>query len=443
MQTLQEVEQPVAGLGVTVESGPGLERRLHVRVPAERIEREVEARLRSVARTANIKGFRPGKVPEKVIRQRYGDQVRQDVLQDVIRTTYNEALVKENLQPVGEAEISGIPNEVAEGEFAYTARFEVFPEIKIQGLESITVSRPEPAFDDADVEFITDNLRRQRRHFHATDREARTGDRVTVDFEGRLNGEPMEGGKGEQVQVELGAGRLIEDFERQLAGLKSGDVRDIEVRFPADYPNRTLAGQTAEFHVQVTEVAEEHLPELDEELIKGFGIASGAREDLVDDIRKNMTAEFAARARAEVKRQLMEHLLKTNPVEIPIVLVEQEATSLQSDAMRNLGITDVAQAPALESFREAAERRVRLGLLIGAVIREQDLVVDRDKVRERIDSLAAGYEKPEEIRKLYFQTPRLLTQVENAVLEEQVVDWLVGRAVVTAAPTTFRALVGE
>ena len=251
----------------------------------------------------------------------------------------------------------------------------------------------------------------------------------------------MEGGTGESVTIQLGAGRMIEDFERQLVGLKAGDSREIVVRFPADYPNKTLAGQAADFSVRVSEVAEEHLPELDEEFIRSFGLESGAKDDFVLDLRKNMADEFAARAKADVKRQLLEQLLVANPIDIPIVLVEQEATSLQADAMRNLGITDAAAAPALESFRQTAERRVRLGLLIGALIREQELVVDREKVRERIERLSSGYEKPEEIRKLYYQTAQLLTQVENAVLEEQVVDWLSGRAVLTPRPTTFRALV--
>lgn len=444
MQTVQEIDKPTTNLEISLETGQGLERKLQVRIPAARIELEVEARLRSVGRSANIKGYRPGKVPEKVIRQRFGDQVRREVLSDVVQSSYNEAVNREQLRPAGEAQIDAAPNAGAIGEdFSYTASFEVFPEFTLKGLDSVVATRPEPAFDDADVDFISENLRRQRGHFHATDRAARNGDRVTVDFQGRLNGAPMDGGTGEKVTIVLGAGRMIEDFEKQLVGVKGGDNLEIKVRFPADYPNGSLAGQTAEFSVQVGEVAEEHLPELDEEFIRSFGVASGSKDDFVQDIRKNMTDEFAARARADVKRQLLEQLLQANPVEIPVILVEQEATSLQSDAMRNLGISDPAQAPALESFRQTAERRVRLGLLIGALIREQELVVDRDMVRERIEQLSRGYEKPDEIRKLYYQTAQLLTQVENSVLEEQVVDWLAARAAITPKPTTFRALVAD
>lgn len=440
---VQEIGTAMTDLEVSLEMGQRLERRLQVRVPAQRIEHEVQARLRSVSRTANIKGYRPGKVPETVIRQRFGDQVRREVVQDVVQSTYNEALSRQQLRPASDPQIDAGPNAGSDGaDLVYTASFEVFPEFKVGGLETISASQPEPAFDDADIEFITDNLRRQRAHWHATDRGARTGDRVTVDFQGRLNGAPMEGGSGEKVAIVLGAGRMIADFEAQLAGVKANDKREIKVQFPADYPNAALAGQQADFSVQVAGVEEEHLPELDADFIRGFGVASGTTEDFVSDIRNNMSNEFAARAKAEVKRQLLESLLQANPIDIPVALVEQEATSLQADAMRNLGITEVSAAPSLESFRDTSERRVRLGLLIGALISEQELVVDRDKVRERIDQLSGGYERPDEIRKLYYQTAQLLTQVENSVLEEQVVDWLASRAKIVAKPMAFRSLAG-
>lgn len=432
---------PVDDLQVALEAGAGLERRLKVRVPAQRIEKAVEARLRSVGRTANLKGFRPGKVPDKVIRQRFGDQIRREVLQDLVQSTYGEALSREQLRPAGEPRIDATAAAEDAGDFAYTASFEVFPEFAVQGLDGIAISRPDPAFDDADIEFISDSLRRQRSHWHPADREARNGDRVVVDFQGRMNGAPMAGGIGEKVTIELGAGRMVEDFERQLVGLKAGDQREIQVRFPGDYPNQELAGKTANFAVQMQEVSEQHLPDIDEAFIRAFGVESGSKDDFVRELRDIMADEFKSRARAEVKRQLLEQVLAANPIDIPVILVEQEATALQSEAMRNLGVSDPGQAPALESFRQTAERRVRLGLIIGGLIREQQLVVDREKVRERIDQLSAGYDKPDEIRKLYYQTAQLLTQVENAVLEEQVVDWLAGRAATTPKPTTFRGLV--
>ena len=429
---------------VSVESGQGLERRLQVRVPAARIDREVEARLRHVGRTATIRGFRPGKIPEKVIRQRFGDQVRREVLDDVLRSSYGEAVSREQLRPAGEAEI--IPGADAGGQGAdltYTARFEVFPEVQLGGLESLSVTRPEPAIEDADLDFVIESLRRQKSHWHPVDRESRTDDRVMVDFEGRINGQPMEGGTGEKVPVVLGSGRMLEDFERQLVGIRAGESREITVSFPADYPNVSLAGQRALFRVQMHEVTEQHLPAVDDDFIRSFGIESGAVEDFHRDLRRNMDKEFESRARGAVKRQLLDALLAANPVEIPHVLVEQEATTLQAEALRNLGLSDPAAGPSLESFRSTAERRVRLGLLIGAIIRDQNLVADRDRVSDRIDQLSATYDQPDEIRKLYFQNAQLMTQVENAVLEEQVVDWLTARASINSQPTNFRTLVTD
>jgi len=438
---VQQVERSKADFEVSMETGQRLERRLQIRVPAQRIEREVQDRLRSVSRTANIKGYRPGKVPESVIRQRFGEQVRREVVQDVVQSTYNEAVSRQQLRPVGDPRIDAAPEAGTDGgDLVYTASFEIFPEFSVQGLGTLSVSRPEPAFDDADVEFVTENLRRQRAHWHASDRSAQTGDRVIVDFQGRMNGAPLEGGTGEKVAIVLGEGRMIADFETQLVGVKAGETREIKVKFPVDYPNAALAGQPAEFSIQVGEVAEEHLPEVDEEFIRSFGVDSGVQEDFIRDIRKNMANEFAARSKAELKRQLLEMLLQANPIDIPVALVEQEATSLQADAMRNMGLSDAAAAPSLEAFRDTAERRVRLGLLIGAVIREQQIVVDRDKVRDKIDQLSGGYEKPDEIRKLYYQTAQLLTQVENSVLEEQVIDWLADKAQVVPKPMPFRSL---
>lgn len=443
MQTVENIETGDTGsLSISVEVGDGLERRLKVSVPAARVSREIESRLRSVSRSAQIKGYRPGKVPEKVVRQRFGDQVRQEVLQDLLRSTYNEALTREALRPAGEGQIDVAPESAAPGsDFSYTATFEIFPEVHLGGLDSLTGTRPEPAFDDEDITYVIDSLRRQRTHFHATDRAARNGDRVIVDFQGSVNGAPIEGGTGEKVPIVLGSGHMIPGFEEQLVGVVASDSREIEVTFPADYASAALAGQRARFTVQVAEVGEEHVPDIDEDFIRGFGVESGTVEAFHDDIRRNMGEEFSARARADLKRQLLEQLLATNPIDIPVILVEQEATALQADAMRNVGVTDPSAAPSLESFRQTAERRVRLGLLIGELIRDQKLVADRDRIRQRVEQLSAGYDNPDQIRSLYYQTAHLMTQVENSVLEEQVVDWLADRATITPKPMTFRALV--
>lgn len=427
---------------VSVEAGQGLERLIRVNVPAGRIDQEVEARLRSVSRTASLRGYRPGKVPEKVIRQRFGEQVRRDVLQDLVQASYSEAVSREKLRPAGTPRIDTQSDAGQQGnDLTYTASIEVFPEFQLVGLNGLAVQRPEADLGDGDVEFVIDGLRRQRATWVAVERASRDGDRIVVDFQGELNGQPMPGGQGEDVAVVLGEGRMIADFERQLVGLSPAEERSIDVGFPADYPTAALAGQTARFAIKVREVTEEQLPEVDQEFIRALGIESGELADFHVEIRRNMEQEFASRAAAEVKKQLLEALLAANPIVVPAVLVEQEAASLQADAMRNLGVSDPQQGPGLDSFRETAERRVRLGLLIGAVIRENQIQVDRERVSARIDQLSQGHTKPDEIRKIYHQTPHLLTQVENAVLEEQVIDWLTDRAKVTPRSTSFQALV--
>lgn len=428
-------------LQVSVENTAGLERRMRVNVPAARVEEAFNARLRSVGRTASIRGYRPGRIPDKVLRQRFGDQVRQEVVQAIVEESYSEAVVREKLRPAAMPRIE--PEALEQGsDLSYTAVFEVYPEITLTGLEALSVEQPEAAFDDGDLDFVVQSLRRQRAHWHTVARPARTGDRVTVDFEGTLNGQPMEGGSGEEVPVVLGEGRMIADFERQLEGLEAGGERTFTVKFPADYPNSNLAGQQAEFHVRARDVAEQHLPEVDADFIRGFGIESGAVDEFHAEVRRNMTNEFAGRSRNEVKRQLLDQVLAANPVALPEVLVEQEAAGLQADAMRNLGINDPRQGPDRSSFRPTAERRVRLGLLIGEIIRNEKISVDRERVRQRIDEVAAGYSQPEEVRRVYQTNRDLLVQVENAVLEEQVIDWLIGRARASAKPMTFRALVG-
>jgi trigger factor len=347
---------------VAIESVQGLKRRIRVSVPAQRIENEVESRLRSVARTASIKGYRPGKVPEKVVRQRFGEQVRQDVMQDMVRSGYSEAVTREKLRPVGDAQIetAGDGGETGSG-LSFTASFEVFPDFQLQGIDALSISRPEPQFDDADVQFIIDNLRRQRRNWNAVEREARDGDRVTLDFEGRLDGEPIEGGAGDQVSVVIGAGRLVPDFERQLAGVRAGEQKTIQVEFPADYPNKTLAGRKADFDLRIGEVAEEQLPEVDEEFVRSFGVESGERAEFEQDIRSNMAQEFESRARAEVKKQLLELLLAHNPIDVPEVLVNEAAASMQAGA--DGGRADCARRACLRHLLAPAQgaRDLRVG----------------------------------------------------------------------------------
>lgn len=426
---------------VSVEASAGLERRMTVQIPAERIEKEVDSRLLRVGRNAKLKGFRPGKVPRRVIRERYGGQVRQEVLQDMIQSSYSSAIQQENLRPAALPTIE--PGGAAEGgDFSFTAVFEVYPDVEIEGLDQLTVEKALTKVTDADVDDMLQTLRKQRADWLPVERKAADGDRVTVDFEGTLKGQPFEGGGGQDVPIVLGEGRMLADFEKNLTGLVAGDEKSFKMKFPKDYPSADLAGQKAVFAVTVKEVAEQQLPALDGDFVKGFGIDSGDLEAFRADVRANMEREAEARNRAEVKRQVIEQLLEANPIEIPATLVGQEASSLRSESLRNMGITDDndPNAPPVDGFRDAAERRVRLGLLVAAVIQENDLQVDRDVVKARVDEICAPYEKPDEIRKIYFQNPQLMAQVENVVMEEQVIAWLVDRATLSTRDVSFGEL---
>ncbi|UCG74098.1 MAG: trigger factor [Chromatiales bacterium] len=427
-------------LQVALETRDGLERALRVQVPAARIDAEVSTRLQKVGRTAKIKGFRPGKVPAKVIRQRYGDQVRQEVLQDVLQASYSEAVAREQLRPAGGPRIE--PDTVQEGQdLTYTAVFEVFPEIELAAVDKLKLTRPTVTVGDADVDEMVQNLRRQRVTWQPVERAAKKDDQVRIDFAGEHKGEPLEGGKGEDVAVVIGEGRMLPDFEKNLTGLKSGEEKSFNLKFPKDYHEASLAGEKVVFTVKALEVAESVLPELDEEFVKSFGVESGAVEDLKADVRRNMDREADARVRAETKREVMEALLAANKIDVPKVMVEQEAASLQADTMRQMGIQDPAQAPELATFMETAERRARLGLLVGAVINDFKIEADRELVKAKVDEVCAPYDDPEQIAGMYYQNPNLLRSVESVVLEDQVVDCILEQAKVSERKVSFNDLV--
>ncbi|MBT8422492.1 MAG: trigger factor [Gammaproteobacteria bacterium] len=424
---------------VSIESSNGLERRLRVQVPADTIESQVEVRLKEVGRKAKISGFRPGKVPAKVVKQQFGGQVRQEVLQEVLQSSYAEAVTQEKLQPAGSPNIE--PETIEEGkDLTYVAVVEVYPDVEIKGLDKIKVKQPTVEIGDADIDEMIDNLRKQRSDWAAVDRKAGDGDRVKLDFAGTLNGEAFEGGSAEDFEFVIGEGQMLEDFEKGVKGLKTGDEKTIKVKFPKDYHSTELAGEKAEFALTIKEVAESVLPEIDEEFVKSYGIESGSADDLRADIIKNMERELDAKSKGEIKRQVMEGLAEQNPIEVPGVLVHQEAHSMQHQAMERMGIKDHDQAPPEETFMEPAEKRVRLGLLLQEVIADNKIEVDRDRVTAKVDELVAPYDQPDEIRNMYLQNPQFLGQVENVVLEEQVVEFLQAQAKVSSQKMSFKEL---
>lgn len=422
---------------VSVEQVSALERRMEVTVPRERIEQAVDERLKRVSRTAKLKGFRPGKAPLKVIRQQFGAQVRQEALSDLMQSSFAEAVTEQKLSPATGPRIEPIsvgPDE----DLRYRAIFEIFPEITLEGVDGLAITRPAAEVTEADVDAMVQNLRQQRPRFEVVERESRDTDRVTMDFTGLVDGAEFEGSKGEDVVVLLGGGRMLKDFETGITGLKAGERKSIEVRYPDDYHNKALAGKPAQFDVQLKKVEEQRLPELDDAFCLEYGVAEGGIEQLRSEVRDNMKRELEQNVRSRLKQQLLERLLEANPLEVPKSLVDAQVREMQIDAARRMGAKDASQVPPPENFVESARRRVALGLLIGEVIKTNGIRIDRKLVEARLADIAAGYPDPDAVVKTYRQNAEAMRQVENLVIEDQVVDFLLERAKVTDQPATFK-----
>lgn len=423
---------------VSVEAIGTLERRMEVQVPAERIEKAVDERLQRLSRTVRLKGFRPGKVPVKVVRQQFGDQVRQEVLGDVVQKTFAEALTQQNLTPAGGPKIE--PLDVQQGgDLKYRAIFEIVPEIELKGVEGMEIKRPVAEVTSADIDAMVENLREQRATFVAVDREARDTDRVTVDFDGTIDGLAFDGGKGEDVPIVLGQRRMLEDFEQALVGTRAGEQKVVDITFPSDYPPST-AGKSARFEVKIKSVEERRLPELDEEFAKSFGIEEGGMERLREEVKENMERELAEAVRARLKKQVMDGLIAANQIELPKTMIEAQVRELQLDAARRIGARDASQVPPAEGFQDAARRRVALTLLVTELVRHAGLKVDQAKVTARFEDLAAQFPDPQQALQAYRTNPQLQRQMEAAVLEDQVVEWVVERAKISDESTTFKEL---
>ena len=422
---------------VKVESTGTLERRMRVELPAERIEQEVESRLKSVGRTAKLKGFRPGKVPPKVVRRHYGVQVRQEVLSDLMNKSYSDAIAQENLQPVARPRIEP---EIAEGgkDFAFVATFDVMPEVKLTDLDKIEVTRAVIEITDEDCDDMLQNLRKQRSAWKPVLRESDENDRVIIDFDGRVKDEPFPGGQGTEVPVVLGQGAMLPDFEKALYGVKADDEKSFKVKFPKDYHAEELQGQKVEFSVKVHRVEEEELPPLDDSLAEMFGVDDGGLDQLRTDMVNNMRREADQKIAADVREQALNGLLEKNAIDVPNSLVHQEMHSMQHDAMRQLGVEDHDQAPPLENFADGAERRVRLSLLIHQLVDDEGIVLDRDKLKSKVEELCSSYENADEMVANYMGNPQIVGQFEPMVLEQQAVDWLVGNGLEKTEKVLFK-----
>ncbi len=421
---------------VSVESTSALERRMTVGVPAERIETEVTKRLQQTARKAKIPGFRPGKVPMSIIRQRYEDSARQEVLGDLIQASFYEAVVQEKLNPAGSPSVE--PKVFEKGQdLEYVATFEVFPEFQVAGFESIAVERLQAEVSDADVDNMLEILRKQNTRFEAVERAAQNDDQLNIDFVGKIDGEAFAGGSAKGTLLVLGSGRMIPGFEAGLVGAKAGEERVLNVTFPEDYQNLELAGKAAEFSVTVNAVAEPQLPELNEEFFALFGVKEAGVDGFRAEVRKNMERELRQAIKSKVKNQVMEGLLAANPVEVPKALIGNEVNRLRVQAVQQFGGNiDPQQLPA-ELFEAQAQRRVVLGLIVAEVVKQFEIKPDEARVRQLIEEMASAYQEPEQVVAWYYKNAQQLDEVRSVVLEEQVVDTVLQKANVTDKQVSY------
>lgn len=424
---------------VSLTATGGLERKLEVAVPAEQVAAEVDQRLQKLARTARFNGFRPGKAPMGVVRQQYGTQVHSDVVNDLLRSSFADAVTQENLKPATGPRIQPIALDPG-ADLRYVATFEVLPDIRLAPVETLDLQRPTAAVTDADVDEMLESLRKQRPVYHLVERGAKTTDRVQIDFEGRIDGTAFQGGEGRDVPVVLGGGQVLSEFEQALSGAKAGETRTAVVHFPDDYHGKDVAGKTAEFTITLKGVEEMSLPPLDDAFAGEFGVKEGGIAQLRVEVRQSMERELADAVRNQLRAQVMDALHRENPIEVPQGMVEEAVQEMQVEIGRRMGAKDVSQLPPREQFLDPARRRVALGLVIGELMRGAELKVDRARVQERLSELVNAYPNADEMRRAYLQNADAMRQIESSVLEEQLMDWVIARARVTDKPSTFKEL---
>ena len=424
---------------VSVESIGKLERRMQVQVPAERVSKEIATRLKELSRTARLKGFRPGKAPLTVIRQQFGQQVHREVIGELLQSSFSEAVTQNQLAPAGSPRIE--PQSVAEGQdLTYVATFEVLPEVTLRPFESLEIERITAEVTEADIDAMIERLRKQQMKYAAVTRAAASGDKVAVNFDGSIDGTAFAGGKGENVAIILGEGRMLAQLEQGLMGAAAGETREIGVDFPADYRATELAGKHATFKVEVKSVEEPALPALDEEFCKSFGVTEGGLAQLRQDVAANMRRELDQALRNRNKTAVMEKLYQANPIEVPNALLETQVRNMQVEIMRRTGAKDVSQAPAREPLLEPARRRVALGLLVNDLIRREQIVLDPARSNERLDEMVGAYGDAAALKRAYLQNADAMRQVQSLALEDQAVDWILAHAKVHQRPSTFKEL---
>ena len=433
---------------VTVETLEKLERKITLSVPVTSIQTEVDARLKKLAKTVKMDGFRPGKVPMNVVAQRYGYSVQYEVLNDKVGEAFAQAANEAKVRVAGQPRITekeGAP----EGELNFDAIFEVYPDVKLADLSSVELEKVTAEVSNEAIDKTIDILRKQRRTFaqRAQADAAVDGDRVTIDFEGKIDGEPFAGGKAEDFQFLVGEGQMLKEFEDAVRGMKSGESKTFPLSFPEDYHGKDVAGKTADFLVTVKKIEAAHLPEVNEALAKSLGIADGTVEGLRADIRKNLEREVKFRLLARNKSAAMEALVAKAELDLPQSIVQSEVERLKDGARADLkqrGIKDADKAPIPDDiFRPQAEQRVRMGLVVAELVKANDLHAKPEQIRAHIEELAASYERPEDVSRWYYSDNQRLAEVEAVVIESNVAEFVLSKAKVTDKAISFEELMGQ
>jgi trigger factor len=431
-------------MSAALETLDGLERRLTLNLNAAQVEAEVAKRLQRLAKNVRVDGFRPGKAPMKLVAARYGGEVRGEVLGENLQQAFGAAVTEQNLHVAGYPRFAPTQGEAAGS--AFTATFEVFPEIKLGDMTQIKVNRPVVEVADVDIDRTLDILRKQRLHYHAVERAAQEGDRVHIDYQGTIDGAPFPGGEAKDFPVVLGEGRTLKDFEGALVGMAAGESKSFDVTFPADYFAKDIAGKTATFAAQVKSVHEPHLPEVDEAFAASMGIHEGGVARMREEIANNLRREVKRRVLAKVKEQVMQGLLDATPFDVPKGLIGMEIQALMDKAVNDLKARgmkeqDIKLKP--EIFEAQAKRRVALSLLLSDLAREHGIKAGEEQIRAMVDEFAQSYEDPTDVVAWYYQDAQRLQEVESLVLEENVVNWVLGQAQVTDEPMSLDKLMGR
>ncbi len=427
------------------ENQSALERRIDMSVPMADIEKEVEARLKRMARTVKMPGFRPGKVPMKIVSQTYGPQARNEAIGAAVERVLGDQIREQNLRIAGTPRIE--PKEAAnESVLEFSAVFEIYPSIVLGELTGQKVERPILTVGDAEVDKTIDVLRKQRTTFTVIDRESREGDRAVIDFAGRKDGVEFEGGKADDFPFVIGAGAMLKDFEAAVLGLRAGESRTFDMTFPADYHAAHLAGQAVQFDVSVKRVEEPVLPAIDADFAKALGVEDGDVARLRDEVKANLEREVKRRIQAKVKEQVMDALLAVNPIEVPKALVEKESLQLADNAKRDLEMRGMnAKDIPVEAawFVDQAQRRVKLGLIMAEVVKSKELFAKPEQIRTLVEEMAQSYEDPSELVRWYYSQPDRLAQAEAVVIEDNVVEWVVSQVDASDKDVSFDELMGN